>query len=347
MSGGVDSSLAAALLKDAGAEVIGVFMHVWDYSRQATPGSAACCAAEDAHDARRVANVLGISFYTLDMRDAFRRDVINPFIDEYESGRTPNPCANCNQFVKFGALLETAKRLECEYVATGHYVQRRDVASDVRLFRGADRAKDQSYFLATISRDQARHILFPVGHLNKAETRRLSAAYGLPTASKHESQDICFIPAGDRVAFLRREGSSAGFRAGEIVDRSGRVVGHHDGIAHFTIGQRKGLGLSDGPWNVVALDSHAARVVVDRPSSALIGGVYVQDVRWIRRPDDGSVVSIKTRYRSPSIPCRLEIRADGIVSVFERPQPPTAPGQVAAFYDGDELLGGGIIHDLL
>jgi len=345
MSGGVDSSLAAALLKDAGAEVVGVFLHVWDYSRDNVSRHGSCCATEDAYDARRVADKLGIAFYSLDVRESFRRQVIDPFIEDYESGRTPNPCARCNRFIKFGVLLEAAERLQARYVATGHYVQRHDDRKGVRLFRGADHSKDQTYFLATTTAEQARRILFPVGHLTKNETRNLASKFGLPTAAKDESQDICFIPAGDRVGFLHEQGSASGFMPGDIVDRSGHVLGPHAGIAHFTIGQRRGLGLSNGPWIVVEMDGN--KVTVDRPSSALIEGVEVGQVSWIRKPDNEDRLSIKVRYRAPSFACNLNVRPSRVVARFDAPQAATAPGQVAAFYSGEELLGGGIIQGLL
>ena len=194
MSGGVDSSVTAALLAHAGADVVGVFLHVWDYNREDVNRHGSCCALEDSYDARRVADHLGIPFYSMDMREAFRRDVIDPFIADYEHGRTPNPCERCNRFVKFGALLEVADKLEAEFVATGHYVRRLDNANGVRIYKGADTRKDQSYFLATTNRQQAARLLFPVGHLVKNETRGLARAFGLSTADKHESQDICFIP---------------------------------------------------------------------------------------------------------------------------------------------------------
>ncbi len=254
MSGGVDSSVMAALLKEADVDVIGVFLNVWEYSRDQVSGHGSCCSLEDSYDARRVADHIGMPFYVMDMRENFRRDVIDPFINDYESGRTPNPCERCNRFVKFGALLQIADKLEAEYVATGHYVQRRDDENGIHLFKGNDAFKDQSYFLATTNREQAKRILFPVGGLEKDDTRKLAHYYNLPTADKHESQDICFIPSGDRIAFLKSEGSKAGFVEGDIVDREDHVLGRHQGIAHFTLGQRKGLGLPDGPWHVVALD---------------------------------------------------------------------------------------------
>ncbi|MDX8411074.1 MAG: tRNA 2-thiouridine(34) synthase MnmA [Mariprofundaceae bacterium] len=343
MSGGVDSSVMAALLADAGVDVIGVFLHVWDYSRGESVKAGSCCATEDAFDARRVADQLSIPFYSMDMRDSFRRDVIDPFVADYESGRTPNPCERCNRFVKFGSLLSAADQLEAEFVATGHYVQRRDDAGGVRMFRGADAAKDQSYFLATTTREQASRILFPVGHLQKNGTRELARRFGLPTAAKRESQDICFIPAGDRIAFLKREGATAGFRPGPIVDADGQVLGRHEGIAHYTLGQRRGLRLAGGPWHVVGLDGNTARVVVAPPEEALIGGVEVEGVTWLRRPESNESVQVKVRYRASAATCRLIVDDKAVRVDFDAPQSPTAPGQVAAFYAGDELLGGGII----
>jgi len=343
MSGGVDSSVMAALLKHAGADVIGVFLNVWDYSRDEVAGHGSCCSLDDAYDARRVADKVGIPFYNMDMRDAFRRDVIDPFINEYETGRTPNPCERCNRFVKFGALLEAADKLEAKYVATGHYVQRRDDESGVHIFKGNDAKKDQSYFLATISREQAERILFPVGHLEKDDTRKLAEYFQLPTAGKHESMDICFIPAGDRITFLKNEGATSGFKEGDIVDTHGNLLGRHQGIAHYTLGQRKGLGLAGGPWHVVELDGNAARVVVAHPDEALIRKVQVGEVSWIRMPATGEAVEAKVRYQMRPAACRLEKSGDDLVIHFDEPQKPTAPGQVAAFYAGEELLGGGIV----
>ncbi|MCF7821577.1 MAG: tRNA 2-thiouridine(34) synthase MnmA [Mariprofundaceae bacterium] len=342
MSGGVDSSVIAVLLKNAGADVIGVFLNVWDYSREDVAGHGSCCSLDDAYDARRVCDQIGIPFYNMDMRGNFRRDVIDPFIADYESGRTPNPCERCNRFVKFGALLEAADRLEAKYVATGHYVQRRDDETGVHIFKGNDARKDQSYFLATISREQAERVLFPVGHLEKDGTRKLAEHFKLLTAGKHESQDICFIPAGDRIAFLKQEGSTAGLREGVIVDRDGNLLGRHQGIAHYTLGQRKGLGLPGGPWHVVGLDGDSATVVVARPEEAVIHEVDVDGVTWIRRPEPGEAVTARVRYQMQPAACQVS-ENKLLKIVFDQPQKPTAPGQVAAFYSGDELLGGGIV----
>jgi len=343
MSGGVDSSVMAVLLKEAGLDVVGVFLNVWDYSRDEVSGHGSCCSLEDSYDARRVADHIGIPFYAMDMREEFRRDVIDPFIADYESGRTPNPCERCNRFVKFGALLDAADQLDAQYVATGHYVRRCDDADGIHLFKGNDNRKDQSYFLATTNRRQAQRILFPVGGLEKDDTRTLARYFKLATAEKHESQDICFIPAGDRIEFLKREGARAGFRAGDIVDISGNFLGKHQGIAHFTLGQRKGLGLPDGPWHVVALDGTTARVVVAHPEDALISEVWVGDVSWIRQPHAGESITAKVRYQMQPAACSLQSDENNLHIHFNNPQKPTAPGQVAAFYAGDELLGGGIV----
>ncbi|MDQ7000955.1 MAG: tRNA 2-thiouridine(34) synthase MnmA [Mariprofundus sp.] len=350
MSGGVDSSVMAVLLKEAGLEVVGVFLNVWDYSRDDVSGHGSCCSLEDSYDARRVADHIGIPFYAMDMREEFRRDVIDPFIQDYETGRTPNPCERCNRFVKFGALLDAADQLEARFVATGHYVQRRDADDGIHVFKGSDNRKDQSYFLATTNRRQAERILFPVGNLEKDDTRDLARYFRLATAEKHESQDICFIPAGDRIAFLKREGATAGFMAGDIVDIEGNILGRHQGIAHFTLGQRKGLGLPDGPWHVVGLDGTTARVVVAHPEDALISEVEVGDVSWIRQPHAGESITAKVRYQMQPAGCSLQPEdgweGDGFHLVFDKPQKPTAPGQVAAFYAGDELLGGGIVSKI-
>ncbi len=346
MSGGVDSSVMAVLLKEAGLDVVGVFLNVWDYSRDEVEGHGSCCSLEDSYDARRVADHIGIPFYSMDMREEFRRDVIDPFIADYETGRTPNPCERCNRFVKFGALLDAADQLEAQYVATGHYVQRRDADDGIHLFKGNDNKKDQSYFLATTSRNQAERILFPVGGLEKDDTRALARHFKLATAEKHESQDICFIPTGDRIAFLKREGATAGFQTGDIVDTDGNFLGKHQGIAHYTLGQRKGLGLPDGPWHVVSLDGATARVVVAHPDDAMISEVDVGDMVWIRQPESGEAITAKVRYQMQPAACSLQPQLEDIHLIFDKPQKPTAPGQVAAFYAGDELLGGGIVSKI-
>jgi len=226
-------------------------------------------------------------------------------------------------------------------------VQRRDDASGVHIYKGNDNKKDQSYFLATTGKKQVARILFPVGHLQKDGTRILAQHYDLLTAFKHESQDICFIPAGDRIAFLKREGAKSGFRAGDIVDRDGNQLGRHEGIAHYTLGQRKGLGLPDGPWHVVSLDGVTARVVVAHPEDALIQDVEVSGVAWLRDVQDSETITAKVRYQMQPAACDIQILDEHVQIHFTTPQKPTAPGQVAAFYVGDELLGGGIVSQVL
>lgn len=343
MSGGVDSSVVAALLKEAGVDVIGVFLHVWDYNRDEVSNAGSCCSLDDAYDARRVCDQVGIPFYNMDMRENFRENVIDPFIADYESGRTPNPCERCNRFVKFGALLKAADELQAQYVATGHYVQRRDDTSGVHIYRGNDQIKDQSYFLATTNQHQVARILFPVGHLQKDGTRLLAQHYKLMTAHKHESQDVCFIPSGNRIAFLKKEGTSAGFRPGDIFDRDGNRLGSHQGIAHYTLGQRKGLGLPDGPWHVVELDGVTARVIVAHPEDALIRHVQVAETTWLRPIRHDEHILAKVRYQMRPSACTITVDQSNTHLSFAAPQKPTAPGQVAAFYVGDELVGGGIV----
>ncbi|MDQ6975829.1 MAG: tRNA 2-thiouridine(34) synthase MnmA [Mariprofundaceae bacterium] len=345
MSGGVDSSLVAALLHEAGVDVIGVFLHVWDYVREDNCRQGSCCASEDAYDARRVSDQLSIPFYVMDMRKTFREHVINPFIDDYGKGRTPNPCERCNRFVKFGALLEIADQLEADYIATGHYVRRCDDENGVHIYQGSDHHKDQTYFLATTTKKQLSRIIFPVGDLQKDQTREMSLAYGLKTAMKHESQDICFIPAGDRASFLKQQNAMAGFVAGDIVDQAGHTLGRHKGIAHYTLGQRKGLALGNGPWHVVALDAKIARVVVAHPEDAFITQVSVKEVHWLHAPSENTDVYARVRYRMKPALCKLDTAdSDTLQLTFDTPQKPTAPGQVVAFYcRQDELLGGGTV----
>jgi tRNA-specific 2-thiouridylase len=347
MSGGVDSSVTATLLRQAGLDVVGVFLNVWDYSRDEASGHGSCCSLEDSYDARRVADHIGIPFYAMDMRQSFRRDVIDPFIRDYETGRTPNPCERCNRFIKFGALLDAADQLEAQFVATGHYVQRRDGSDGIHIFKGNDAGKDQSYFLATTGREQIKRILFPVGGLKKGDTRKLARFFNVPTAEKGESQDICFIPAGDRIAFLKRQGATAGLQSGDIVDAGGNVLGQHAGIAHFTMGQRKGLGLPDGPWHVIGLDGETARVVVAHPEDALIQAAVVSDMTWIRHLQAGETITARVRYQMQPVACHVQFDGERVRLLFDELQKPTAPGQVAALYAGDELLGGGIISKII
>jgi len=351
MSGGVDSAVAAALLKEAGYEVVGVTLRLAprDGSRALTHG---CCTARDADDARLTARCLGIPHYVLNHEAAFDRSVIAPFTAAYLAGHTPNPCFACNQHVKFGSLLAAARRLGAEQVATGHYARLgRDAATGrAVLRRAADARKDQSYFLCGLTQVQLLQALMPVGELQKDEVRALAAARGLPVAEKVESQEICFVPGNDYRVFLRERAPEAE-RPGPIRDRSGRVLGEHGGIAAYTVGQRRGLGLGGGAARfVVALDARENAVVVGEAEDLLVDTVEVGGVSFI--PIDRLEVPrravVGTRYRQSPRPATLLPGEEETVTVrFDEPLRAVAPGQVAAFYDAEEpdlVLGGGLIR---
>jgi tRNA-specific 2-thiouridylase len=346
LSGGVDSSVAAALLVEQGYEVIGVTLHL------AGAGSR-CCSLEDADDARRVAEHLGIRFYVANQQEAFRRDVIEPFADAYLAGETPLPCVACNRGFKFGTLRARARALGAEAVATGHYAR---IAVDPatgehHLHRARDAAKDQSYFLFDLSQEQLRDARFPLGELTKDEVRERARALGLATADKPESQEICFVPDGDYASVVEalRPGAVPG--DGEIVDGAGRVLGRHGGIHRFTVGQRRGLGLaSDERLYVRSLDAERNRVVVGTDAELAVRGARLRGVRWIGAPPAGpALATVRIRYRHPGVPARIEAGADGGADVwFDAPVAAVAPGQAAVFYAGDRVLGGGWIaapHD--
>jgi tRNA-specific 2-thiouridylase len=341
LSGGVDSSVAAALLVEQGYEVVGLTRHL--------AGSASrCCSLEDADDARRVAERLGIRFYVSNQQDAFRREVIEPFADAYLAGRTPVPCVACNRRFKFGRLLERARALGAEAVATGHYARLEDDPStgERRLLRGRDPDKDQSYFLFDLSQAQLARARFPLGALTKAEVRERARALDLATAEKPESQEICFVPDGDYAAVVEaiRPGAAPG--AGEIVDGTGRVRGRHGGIHRFTVGQRRGLGVSSRERLYVrALDAERNRVVVGSEAELAVRGARLEGVTWTGAPPSGPVdAAVRIRYRHPGAAARIEAPGDGSARVrFEAPVTALAPGQAAVFYDGERVLGGGWI----
>lgn len=333
MSGGVDSSVAAALLKEAGHEVTGVTLKLWGGE-----SDSGCCSVSDVEDARRVAAQLGIPHYVFNFADDFERQVVGPYVDDYGAGRTPNPCVECNRSVKFGRLLDRADAMGFDAVATGHHarVQRND-DGHYRLVRGADRAKDQSYVLYMLQQDQLARVLLPVGDLTKAEVRARAAELGLRTAAKPESMDVCFITRRGRERFLAARAPAL---PGTVVDTAGREVGRHEGVTAFTVGQRRGLGVAAGERRyVLDVDAPTATVTIGGREDLLRDEIRIDALSFV----DGAP--------APERPLLVQVRAHGTPFggrldngrvQFDEPQPRVAPGQVVALYDGDTLLGGGI-----
>ncbi|HEX9775389.1 MAG TPA: tRNA 2-thiouridine(34) synthase MnmA [Actinomycetota bacterium] len=343
MSGGVDSSVAAAMLVEEGHEVTGVHLRLADVHGEAADGRVhGCCGVTDADDARRVAQVLDIPFYVWNMKEAFGEHVVRDFVDAYASGRTPNPCVRCNEKIKFGALLDRAVATGFDALATGHYA----VARDGRLFRAADPDKDQSYVLARITGEQIARARFPVGLQRKSETRARAAELSLRVANKPESYDICFVPGGDAGEFVQEQ--LGGARPGEIVDPSGRVLGEHDGIHRFTVGQRRGLGLALAERAyVLDVDAPANRIVIGPGELLARRGLEASEVSWIAGAP-GDVDAVQVRAHGEPIPARLEDATEDRATVrFERPERGIAPGQLVAFYAGAEVLGGATIERAL
>lgn len=348
MSGGVDSSLAAALLVEQGYRVTGVTLHLWAGEEDFCPVPASCCSLEAVEGARRVCGQLGIPHYVFDFREQFQRLVVEEFIREYGRGRTPNPCLACNRWIKFRLLLEQARRLGFSYLATGHYARIRRSEEGYHLYRGRDRRKDQSYVLYMLGQDELSHLLFPLGELTKAEVRREAVRRGLATAGRPESQEICFIPDGDYRRFLSARLPA---RPGPILDLSGRVLGTHRGLAYYTIGQRKGLGLSGQPYPlfVIALRPEENALVVGPEEALLSPALEAGDVSFVsgRWPEEPLRVEAKVRYRTPEAPARLfPLEGDRVRVEFDTPQRAITPGQAVVFYQGEEVLGGGIIHSV-
>ncbi len=345
MSGGVDSSVAAGLLVEAGYEVLGVTMRLWTAEdAAASRHHKRCCSVEDTDDARAAADVLGVRHYVLNLEREFEEGVVDDFVREYALGRTPNPCLACNERVKFRPLLEHALALDAGYLATGHYARVRRSEDGFELHRAVDAGKDQSYVLYTLGQRELSRTLFPVGELPKAEIRRLAHEWALPNADKPDSADICFIPSGDYRSFVRERVPA---RAGAIVDRSGAEIGEHDGIVNYTIGQRRGLPAQGAgePLFVIDLDAGTNTVIVGQNEELMAGGLIAERISFVsgEKPDGEVHIEVRIRYGSQPVPAALRIDGGRAEVRFERPQRAVTPGQAAVFYDGERVLGGGTI----
>ena len=344
MSGGVDSSVVAALAARSGAETIGITLQLYDHG-EAVGRAGSCCAGRDIRDARAVADKLGIAHYVFDYESAFRESVIDRFADDYLAGRTPIPCVRCNQGVKFTDLLKLARELGADCLATGHYVRRVEGAGGAELHRAADPARDQSYFLFATTQQQLDYLRFPLGGMPKADVRAIAAEMGLGVAAKPDSQDICFVPDGDYASVVRKLRPEAG-APGEIVDLGGRVLGEHRGLLHFTVGQRRGLeiGGSPEPLYVIRLEAEANRVVVGPRRALAVSAARLSDLNWLGGDVEGAVtapMTVKVRSMAKPVPARF----DGERVLFDAPEYGVAPGQAAVLYAGDRVLGGGWIEE--
>jgi tRNA-specific 2-thiouridylase len=347
MSGGVDSSVAAALLKQQGWEVIGLSMQLYDQG-EGCAAFGSCCTPDDLHDARRVAAALAIPHYIVNLQRRFDETVIANFVEEYLTGRTPLPCAHCNSELKFAELRDRASALGADALATGHYarVQRDAATGRWHLLRGVDETKDQSYFLFSLTQEQLAHAVFPLGAMRKTEVREQARALGLRVAEKKDSQEICFVPGNDYAAVVETRTSSP-IPPGNIVDAKGRVLGRHDGIHHFTVGQRKGLGVASSvPLYVIRIEAATCSVIVGPRPELERTTLEAARVNWVAgvEPPGRISAAAQIRYRHPAAAATIEPLESGRVRVqFDLPQPAITPGQAVVFYEGDEVLGGGWI----
>jgi tRNA-specific 2-thiouridylase len=360
MSGGVDSSTVAAMLADGSDGVVGLTLQLWDQTRLAghhgipdAPKAGRCCSLDDVYDARRVAEHLGIPYYVVNQQERFERDVVRPFVAEYLAGRTPIPCSLCNNHLKFDQLLQTARSIGASRIATGHYAVNEYNTERGRwiLKRPTDLAKDQTYFLFGLSQEQLARTLFPLGRLTKPEVREIARQHGLALAEKPDSQEICFIPGGDYkqflTAYLEEQGERLPETAGELVASSGEVLGQHEGIFNFTVGQRKGLGVSSpSPLYVLQIDPANHRVTVGADAELATRTLRASLLNWIAIPELTAPmrVQIKIRHRhEPAWALLQPAGVDEVAATFDEPQRAVTPGQSAVFYDGDEVVGGGWI----
>ena len=345
MSGGVDSSVAAALLKQQGYEVISMMLRLW--SEPGKEDSNRCCTPDAMALARRVAARLDIPFYAVDAKDVFRKTVVEYFLDGYARGETPNPCLICNRSVRWEFLLNHALALGADFMATGHYVRKQEAEGRLQLLRAIDKAKDQSYVLHVLNQEKLKHTLFPVGDYTKPEIRKIAESFGLPTASRHDSQDLCFLAGDDYRNFLQRNMAEM-LKPGKITRPDGEVVGEHNGLANYTIGQRKGLGISSlVPLYVLGKDAAANTVIVGTQDELGSRELIARDVNWIsgEAPNESFRAEVKIRYTAKEAEALVTPLGGGQVKVqFDAPQRDITAGQAAVFYQGDVLLGGGLIQ---
>lgn len=346
MSGGVDSSVAAYLMQKSGYECIGVTMRLFSNEDAGIPREKSCCSLDDVEDARQVAYRLGMKYYVFNFTDGFKEKVISKFISDYENGRTPNPCIDCNRYLKFEKLYLRAKELGCEKIVTGHYANIEKEGGRYLLKKAADPKKDQSYVLYSLTQDELAHTAFPLGKMNKDETRKIAEENGFYNAQKPDSQDICFVPDGDYAKFIRNY-TGKDYPSGDFTDKDGKILGKHKGIIGYTKGQRKGLGISsDFPLYVCDILPDENRIVLGHSEDLFTKEISVRDVNFIafENPPETFRAKVKIRYRQPETPATVFVTGDKRVKiVFDEPQRAATKGQAAVFYDGDTVLGGGVI----